>query len=142
MRRNKKIERGRSGLEEKLMLDLEQRQIPYEYETLKIPYVKETCPCCNTIIKKGIYTPDFIIKDLIIEVKGRFVSTDRTKHLQIKKSNPDIQIRFLFQVDNKIGKKSRYSDWAIKHGYTYAIIQDVKNPQIPEEWINPNETAA
>lgn len=121
------------------MEDLESKNIPYEYETLKISYVKQSCPCCNTIIKKGVYTPDFLVEGKIIECKGRFTSVDRTKHLQIKASNPDLVIYFLFQVDNKMGK-SRYSDWAKKHKIPYAIISDLKNPQFPTEWVTYETT--
>lgn len=123
--------KARSGYEAKIMEDLNQRKIPYQYETLKLSYVKEVCPHCEKLIKKGTYTPDFILGDVIIESKGRFDIESRKKMLQVKASNPSLDIRLLFQYDNKLTKvsKKRYSDWARSNGFIFAI------GMIPEEWV-------
>ena len=123
----------RSGLEARVREDLDNRGIAYEYETLKLPYIKQVCPHCNEVLKKGNYLPDFIIGTLIVEAKGRFTSEDRKKHLAVKEMNPDRDIRILFQRDQKISKNSKtyYSNWCIKYNIPYAIGESV-----PEEWIS------
>ena len=82
------------------------------------------------------YIPDFSItfKDgriLYIEAKGWLRSEDRTKMIAVKKANPDLDIRLLFQNDNKLNKnsKSRYSDWAAKHGFPFAF------KHVPIDWL-------
>ena len=122
----------RSGLEDRVRKDLDERKIVYEYETLKLPYTKRTCPKCGEIIAKGTYLPDFIIGTLIVEVKGRFTSEDRKKHISVKEMNPERDIRILFQRDQKLSKasKTRYSEWCIKNKILYAIGESV-----PQAWI-------
>lgn len=82
------------------------------------------------------YVPDFIVvkpngHKIYIEVKGYFRSEDRTKMLAVKANNPTLDIRMLFDNDNKLNKKSksRYSDWCKKHGYIYAF------KTVPRSWI-------
>jgi len=122
----------RSGLEARVRKNLDECKIDYEYETLKLPYVKQVCPHCKEVIKKGNYIPDFIIGDLICEVKGRFTSEDRKKHLAVKEEHPDKIIKILFQRDQKISKNSKtyYSDWCDKYEIPYAFGETV-----PEEWL-------
>jgi Autographiviridae endonuclease I len=122
----------RSGLEARVIEDLENRKIKYEYETLDLPYVKKYCPSCGEPIQKGIYKPDFIIGSIIVEAKGRFTAADRKKHISVRELNPDADIRILFQRDQKLGKnsKTKYSEWCEGKGITYAIGE-----QVPEQWI-------
>lgn len=130
MRRRTK--RGRSTYEAKIMEDLEARGIKYEYETLKLKYVKDFCPHCKLPSKEGVYTPDFIIGDLICEAKGYFDSENRSLMLAVKRDNPELKIALLFQRNQPIrkGSKTKYMDWATKNGF----ICEVGNT-IPEEWI-------
>lgn len=115
----------RSGLEEDIARELEDKGIAYEYETLSIKYeVNET--------RK--YTPDFKLPNgIIVESKGRFTSADRKKHLLVQKQHPEYDIRFVFSNSkaklNK-GSKTTYADWCQKHGFQYA------DKHIPEEWLN------
>lgn len=83
------------------------------------------------------YTPDFRIKRndgsiFFIESKGYFTAQDRNKLKQIKKQHSNIDLRLIFQKDNKLHKSSntRYSDWCQKNNFIYAI------GCIPEEWFN------
>ena len=129
--------RMRSGLEEKIKVDLEKKGIKYEYETLKFAYTKDTCKNCGAVVKSGIYTPDFIITrtsgiPLICEIKGYFDSQSRTKMQRVKRDNPDQDIRFVFQRDNFIrrGSKTKYSTWCLKNGFQYSIGEE-----IPKEWL-------
>jgi hypothetical protein len=127
----------RSGFEAKIKKDLESREIPFEYETMKLNYIKKRCPHCSEVVDSGVYTPDFIIGTLIIEGKGNLDSETRTKMKQVKACNPDLDIRFLFQRDNKITKasKTHYTDWATKYGFPSAVGHIV-----PEEWLTDEIT--
>lgn len=122
----------RSGLEERVRKDLDERKIKYEYETLKLPYIKKICPHCGEVLQKGNYVPDFIIGNLIVEVKGRFTAEDRKKHKAVREMNPDRDIRILFQRDQKIAKnsKTKYSDWCLKNSIVFAFGEN-----IPDSWI-------
>jgi hypothetical protein len=129
----------RSQLEDKVEADLKARGIAYEYETVELAYVKLLCPHCDTVVSKGTYTPDFIVprkkgmRRLILESKGFFEASDREKHKKVRDYNPNEDIRFLFQRDQKISKSSKtmYSDWCIKHGFHFAF-----GPSVPQEWID------
>jgi len=96
----------------------------FEYETQKIPFQPK--------IKN--YTPDFWFPEygFFVEAKGKFDTADRSKHLLIKKQNPDVDIRFVFQrARNKIRKNSStsYGMWCDKHKFVWA------EGSIPEEWF-------
>lgn len=81
--------------------------------------------------KPKIYTPDFVLPNgVIVEAKGRLTVHDRTKHLLISEQYPQLDIRFVFQYNNPItkGSKTRYTDWADKHGFMWAMHT------IPKEW--------
>lgn len=127
----------RSGLEDLVKQNLEDRGIPHEYESIKLKYVKDTCSECGHVIKRGTYTPDFIIVRpsgvrLVVETKGLFSGQDRTKHQRVQRDNPTEDIRFVFQRDNFLrkGSTTRYSQWCDKHNFKWAI------GLVPEEWIN------
>jgi len=94
-----------------------------EYE----PYFIEYSPT-----KKKRYVPDFVLPSgIIIEAKGRFTSQDRTEHRYLQAQHPEIEIRFVFQRDNKLSKTSdtTYTEWAQKHGFKCAV------GKVPEEWL-------
>ena len=101
----------RSGLE---------RQVADLLKELKVDYEYENCSFSYTIEHK--YIPDFRVGDIYLETKGWFKSTDRRKMLAVKKANPDLDIRFVFQAPhNKISKRSKttYAMWATKHGFPW-----------------------
>ena len=69
---------------------------------------------------------------IIIETKGRFLASDRRKHLAIQKQHPHLDIRFVFENSrNKLrkGAKSSYGEWCIKYGFRYY------DRIIPEDWL-------
>lgn len=115
----------RSGLEEKTATHLNEIGVPFKYEELKIKWLDS---------KTRTYTPDFELPNgIIIETKGRFVATDRRKHIEIKRQHPFMDIRFVFSNSKaKLykGAKSTYGDWCDKQGFMYA------DKVIPPEWIN------
>lgn len=107
--------------------------VDFGYEDTKISYTVS-----------GTYLVDFKIitksgKTIYIETKGNGRSFDhatRRKMIAVKEQNPDVDLRIVFYSDGKIGPKRkdgsfmRQSDWAIKHGFKYAIRD------IPQEWVN------
>jgi hypothetical protein len=127
----------RSKYEANIAKDLKARKIKFEYETIKIPYYlskKGRCKFCSSgvVFVHKVYTPDFIIGSLIIEAKGRFVSSDRTKMLAAKEANPNLDIRMLFMRDQWCTKKKRkrYSDWCNDHNIPFAF-----GTAIPKSWL-------
>jgi len=119
-----KREHFRSGLEYKIAKQLEDCGITYEYEKTKIPYQR----------KPSTYLLDFEIEGvgIIIETKGRFVASDRSKHLLVKAQHPELDIRFVFSNSkSKLykGSKQTYGGWCERHGFKYA------DKVIPEDWL-------
>lgn len=111
-----------------LFLKKKKTKVTYEEEKLKytVPTVTRT------------YIPDFVVTrsdgtKLYIETKGYFRPADRSKMILVKKSNPSLDIRFLFVRNNKINKRSKttYSDWCEKNGFPYAFGREV-----PLEWLS------
>jgi hypothetical protein len=113
----------RSGLEYEVAKQLEDGGFTFEYEKTKVKYQR----------KPSTYLIDFELHNgIIIETKGRFTSSDRSKHLLIKQQHPELDIRFVFSNSrNKLNKKSKttYADWCDKHGFLWA------NKKIPERWL-------
>lgn len=102
-----------------------------EEEGLEFDYEPEDGIITWTPMKAKKYLPDFILPNgIIVEAKGRLTVHDRTKHLAISAQHPELDIRFVFQYDNKLTRtsKSRYSEWADRHGFKWAM------KTIPLEW--------
>ena len=113
-----------SAFEARFARDLRERKIESAYEADKIRYVPKT----------RLYTPDFYIAshNFYVETKGRFVSSDRAKHLLIKEQHPDLDIRFIFMDDKiRLDKRSKttYGGWCDKYDFKYAVNR------LPDEWI-------
>lgn len=115
--------RYRSGLEERIADLFSNLGVVYEYEPIRIAYTLQ----CN-------YTPDFVLPNGVhIEAKGLWESADRRKILQVKKDNPDLDLRMVFQSPyNKIykGSKTTYSMFCEKHNIPWAAFHS-----IPIEWL-------
>lgn len=100
---------------------LEALGIGYEYEPFSLEWYPDS----------KWYTPDFVLPNgIIIEVKGRLTVHDRQKMLKVRDQHPELDIRFVFAVDNKLNpsSKTRYSGWCAKHGFLYAF------GSVPREW--------
>lgn len=142
----------RSGFEETVKKFLKKLKVKFEYEPLRIPYVIE-----------AEYIPDFVVfkkshkgkkaltintlgDTFIIETKGILDASERHKLTAIKRSNPSLDIRLVFQADNYLSKltkeqklkksegielkKMRYTDWAKLHNFPCAV------GSVPQEWLN------
>ena len=113
----------RSKLEEQVADLLSTLGVTFEYESTKVPYVLQ----CN-------YTPDFLLPNGIwLETKGQLTPEDRRKMIAVKKCNPELDIRFVFQAPyNKInkGSKTTYAKWADRQGFKWCAAH-----AIPIEWL-------
>lgn len=118
----------RSGFERSLATWLKRKNVKFEYETEKIPYVIERN-----------YVPDFKLPNgIYIEAKGVLTPQDRTKMRAVKRENPGLDIRFVFQcASNKLNRSSKttYGDWADRYGFKWA------DGAIPEEWLKEKPIA-
>lgn len=81
------------------------------------------------------YIPDFQLDNgVFIEVKGWLRPRDRAKMLRVKKNNPELDIRFVFQrANSRIGKSPNslmYWEWCEKHGFPWS------EGTVPEEWYH------
>lgn len=116
--------RFRSGLEKRTAAWLSLRKVKFKYEETRIPYA---------VSEVRHYTPDFQLPNgIYIETKGRFLPSDRKKHLLVKKQYPELDIRFVFsnpKAKIRKGSKTSYADWCDKHGFLYA------QEYIPVEWV-------
>lgn len=128
-RRIRKVKAGRlvvrSGFEAKVVQNLRDRDVSFEYENLKLKY---TVPA-----KEHTYTPDIELSNrVIIECKGKFDPDARKKMLLVRDQNPDRDIRILLMRDQPIrkGSDTYYSTWCRKHGFVFAV------KEVPEEWLD------
>lgn len=115
----------RSGLEDRIIKQLEEYGLDPKYESVKLPYVIPE--------SHHTYTPDFpVCKSIVIETKGRWVLEDRQKMLLMIEQHPEIEFRMVFYNANqkiKKGSKTTYGMWCDKHNIKWA------DKAIPEEWI-------
>jgi hypothetical protein len=123
----------RSGLEFKVGKTLQDSEVPFEFETVKLKWVP--LPTEHT------YNPDFILKRkdgtmLLIESKGRFMPDDMAKHLAVKQQHPDVEVVFVFQNKNTWFRKAKtrsYAKWCEENGFRYC---DMKEFHIKlKEWM-------
>ena len=119
----KKTSKFRSKLEENIAALLDGLGVSYGYESEKLDYTIE-----------HTYTPDFVLPNYTyIEAKGYWSAADRRKILNVKKANPEVDLRMVFQSPyNKINKKSKttYAMWCEKHDIPWTSYHN-----IPLEWL-------
>ena len=121
--KNKKPPKFRSGLEEQVAKLLDGLGVTYDYESERVPYTIQ-----------HHYTPDFVLPNhVLLETKGYWDAADRRKVLAVKKDNPYLDLRMVFQSPfNKISKKSKttYAQWCERHDIPWSHFHD-----IPLEWL-------
>ena len=121
--KKKKEPKFRSKLEEKVATLLKELGVSYEYESTQVPYVIQ-----------HNYTPDFLLPNHVyLETKGYWDAADRRKVLAVKRDNPFIDLRMVFQSPyNTISKKSKttYAKWCEKHNIPWTAYHE-----IPLDWL-------
>ena len=122
LKEKKKI-KFKSKLEENVAELLTNLGISYEYESTKVPYTIQ-----------HHYIPDFVLPNYTyLETKGYWAPADRRKVLAVKRENPEINLRMIFQAPyNKISKKSKttYAQWCERHDIPWSSFHD-----IPLDWL-------
>lgn len=128
----------RSLFELQLARELRAHKCKYDYERWQYEYFTKVsngiCDDClgTHTYKRQWYTPDFVLpNDVVIEAKGYFTASDRTKLQAVREAHDTIDLRLVFMADNKINRNSemRYTMWAEKHGFQCAV------GNIPKEWL-------
>lgn len=117
----------RSGFEVKTAKFLESNNVRYEYEEDVLSYVVP-----ESIHK---YKPDFRLPNgIYVECKGRFTPADRKKMSLVIEQNPDLDIRLLFMVNNKLSRTSKttYVDWCMKRNIKCHVSS---KGEIPLAWL-------
>ena len=119
----KKTSKFRSKLEERVAELLDSLKISYEYESTKVPYTIQ-----------HNYNPDFVLPNHVnLETKGYWDPADRRKILAVKRDNPYLDLRMVFQSPfNKISKKSKttYAMWCERHDIPWSSFHN-----IPLDWL-------
>lgn len=124
----KRTGRFRSTFEASIAKDLKEKGEIVLYETTEL---------CYTVPQSAhTYTPDFLLKNgIIIEAKGRLTMYDRKKMVRVVESNPELDIRFVFQrADNKIkrGSPTTYGGWCEKQNPPFKWAEGT----VPQSWID------
>lgn len=114
--------------EERVISNLDERGVPYEYEPDKVAYYVERH-----------YIPDLKLGSMYVELKGYFRQDAQRKMKAIKAQYPDMDIRFVFQnasatiqgaKKRKDGTKMTCCEWADRNGFAW------NEGTIPEEWLD------
>jgi hypothetical protein len=147
-----------SDFERVLINDLIERGIRYEYESphATFEYIVPLqarfghCFDCggNLVGQKRKRKLDLWLPDhgFVVEIKGKFPPTIRTKMTHLIEQNRDADIRFFFMRNgwqNNRTKKRTYMDWARVRGIKAAVGDPRENPgtkaygcgALPEEWF-------
>lgn len=106
-----------SKFEAELAKKFDELGIKWEYEPCRIPWQPAV----------RYYKPDFKVtlpngEEFLIECKGYFDPSMRSKMAQVREQHPDLDIRFVFMCEDKVVSKSTknpttYKRWAERHGY-------------------------
>lgn len=128
-KRRRRFKKGvfKSKLERSVSIELEKiKGIVHSYEINSFDYVIRKKYLCDFTVD----TPKG--RKIFLEVKGYLSPEDRVKMRAVKMSNPEIDMRFVFDKDNKLSRKSKmtYSQWASKYGFPYAV------GGIPKGWFD------
>ena len=121
--KNKAQPKYRSNLEKDIANLLEGMGVSFQYESEKLSYTIE-----------HNYTPDFVLPNYVyLEAKGYWAAAARRKVVAVKRDNPDIDLRMVFQSPySTISKRSKttYAKWCEKHDIPWTSYHD-----IPLEWL-------
>lgn len=122
----------RSKFELEISEWFKRRNIEYDYEPCKLKYVVPE--------SYHAYTPDWSLKqdNIFYESKGKLDNETRKKLLHIKRSNPGVIIRIIFQnASVKIRKNSKttYGMWATANGFEWCDFR----LGIPKTWLKQSK---
>ena len=114
----------RSNLEWPIAQQIQKEKHELRYEIIKIQWV-------DFSIRS--YTPDFVLDNgIVLEVKGYWSTSDRRKHLEIKRQHPELDIRLVFENSSRKirkGSNTSYGKWCDKKDIIYC------DRVIPKIWL-------
>jgi len=114
----------RSNLEWTIAQQIQKEKHELRYEIIKIQWV-------DFSIRS--YTPDFVLDNgIVLEVKGYWSTSDRRKHLEIKRQHPELDIRLVFENSSRKirkGSNTSYGKWCEKKDIIYC------DRVIPKIWL-------
>lgn len=116
--KRKKNSKYRSRFEERLSERL--LKLGFKYEPFKIDY--------SIPITQHKYTPDFVLGNLIYELKGRFTASDRKKMKLLVEQHPEFNFVMVFQnpeVKINKGSKTTYANWCEKNNIKWMSYKDL-----------------
>ena len=88
----------RSGLEAKIASELGEELVTFEYEPHSICFLRPS--------RNSKYTPDFLLPNgIYIEAKGRFITSDRQKHLLMKLNKNPSHLKFFLALNHFFHQK-------------------------------------
>jgi ABC-type uncharacterized transport system substrate-binding protein len=83
------------------------------------------------------YSPDIILTfpggvKIYVEIKGYLRYEDQVKMRAVKNANPDLDIRFVFPENGRLGGATKMSvgQWCEKYGFPYTMTG-----KIPPQWM-------
>lgn len=122
----------RSGLEAKNGDRLKHAGVAFQYEKIKLAYTQPEM--------EKTYLTDFVLPNgIIVETKGRFLTSDRQQAKYLRASHPDLDLRFVFSnAKSRLNKESdtTYAMWCERYGFEYA------SALIPQSWIDEPHSEA
>ena len=91
----------------------------------------KTPPASQTRISYQLhYVPDLILPNgVVIEIKGHFPPEDRRKMLAVIRSNPQLDVRMVFQDPYRSPRGLCPGEWCDRHGIRWA------DRAIPRQWF-------
>jgi phytoene dehydrogenase-like protein len=117
--------------EARVISDLDERGVAYQYEPEKLAYY---------VLRH--YIPDLAVHTsvgtMIVELKGYFRQDAQRKMKAVKEQHPELDVRFVFQKaeatvqgakKRKDGSKMTCAEWADRNGFTWA------EGTVPKEWL-------
>lgn len=116
-RKKPEVKRFKSKFERRFAEHLAKLRIKAEYEAARFPY---TLDC--------VYNPDWkLAGGVYLETKGNFKASERRKVLAVLKAHPKMDLRMVFQRNNRISKvsKTTYGSWCDKHGIRWSVFPDL-----------------
>lgn len=119
----------RSGFEIEVLRNARESGLVVAYEPDSFAYSKTYTPDLRITLSSG--------RVFYVEAKGWFRPADRTKLKQVKESNPELDLRMLFQRDQRLSKHSKttYSQWAATHKFPWAV-----GTTLPDSWLNDEDS--
>ena len=110
----------RSGFELEFRQDLEAREVPFEFEAIRLAYTVSHTYVLDWRIRTRTG------KTLMIETKGYLDREGRTKLLQVREQNPVVELRLVFQRK----PSPEVLRWLTRTKFKWAV------GVLPEAWLH------